>query len=137
MAAHDALRPWAGTARDAAQLELAMQYFIVRTDAAGSAEVRLEADDSPAQGMTRGDRVVFYHLRGEGESARAVFVAWGEVERLSTDGEGGVAHLHDVTPLKRRVPFADLRSDPRRGRTAAVQPVPAEVFNQVLAHSRK
>lgn len=114
-----------------------MQYFIVRTDDTGSTEVRLDGGDAPAQGMTRGDRVVFYQLRGEGEAARAVFVAWGEVERLSTDGDSGVAHLHSVTPLKRRVPFADLRSDPRRGRTAVVQPVPAEVFNQALAHSRK
>ena len=63
--------------------------------------------------------------------------AWGEVERLSADGNEGIVHLKAVSPLKRPVPFSELRSDPRRNRDADVQPVSAEVFNLVLARSRK
>ena len=114
-----------------------MQYFIARTEGTGSAEVRFTVEDEATRTMTRGDRIVFYQVRGEGDAERGVFVAWGEVDRLSgADGEG-VAHLKSVLPFKRRVPFTDLRADPRRGRAAALQSVPAEVFNVVLSRSRR
>ena len=114
-----------------------MQHFIARTEGAGSAEVRFTVDDEATRTMTRGDRIVFYQVRGGGEAERPVFVAWGEVERLSgADGEG-VGHLKAVLPLKRRVPFTELRADPRRGRASAMQSVSAEVFNVVLSRSRR
>jgi hypothetical protein len=114
-----------------------MHYFIVRTDAAGEAEVRFPVSDEAVRGITRGDRVAFYRLAGEGDGARGAFVAWGEVERLRTEGEEGVAQLKAVTPLRRRVPFAELRSDPRRNREARIQPVSADVFNLILSRSRR
>ena len=114
-----------------------MQCFIARTATHGEAEVRFSAEDETARGIASGDRVLFYQVRGDEGSPRGLFVAWGEVERLSGDGGEGVAHLKSVAPLKRRVPFSDLRSDPRRGRDAAVMSVPNEVFNVVLSHSRK
>lgn len=114
-----------------------MRHFIARTNNSGSAEVRFSADEEAMRGIARGDRIVFYQLRGEGDTQRGLFVAWGEVERLGAAGAEGVAHLKAVMPLKRRVPFSELRADPRRRRDAPVQPVPAEVFNLVLSRSRR
>jgi hypothetical protein len=114
-----------------------MRHFIVQTDGTGSTDVHLTAHDEETRAMARGDRIAFYQIRGEGETERGVFVAWGEVERLSAEGEEGVAHLKALMPLKRRVPFSDLRGDPRRDRNAPVQAVSAEVVNLVLARSHK
>ncbi len=114
-----------------------MRYFWVQTVERGAADVRFPRDDEEARATARGDRVLFYQLRGDGESRRGLFVAWGEVERLSTEGDEGRVHLKAVTPLKRPIPFGELRADPRRNREAAVQPVSAEVFNVVLARSRR
>lgn len=114
-----------------------MRHFIVRTEGNGSAEIRLAARDDETRAMTRGDRILFYQVRGNGEAERGVFIAWGEVERVSADGESGVAHLKQLIPLKRRVPFAELRGDPRRDRTAVVQPINAEVLNLVLARAQR
>lgn len=114
-----------------------MQCFMVQTDDTGAPEVRLPAGDASMRGIARGDRVVFYQLHGDGDAQRGVFVAWGEVDRLGAEDAGGVAHLRAVTPLKRRVPFSELRADPRRSRDATVQPIPAEIVNLVLARSRR
>ena len=114
-----------------------MRYFMARTEERGSRDVRFGAADDETRAAARGDRVLFYQVRGEGEATRGLFVAWGEVERLSADGNEGIVHLKAVSPLKRPVPFSELRSDPRRNRDADVQPVSAEVFNLVLARSRR
>lgn len=116
-----------------------MRYYMTQTDDSGAPEVRFAATDEATRAMTKGDRIVFYQVRGEGDAARGVFVAWGEVDRVSAepDGDGGVAHLKAVSTLGRRVPFSDLRTDPRRNREAELQAVSAEVFNQVLARSRR
>jgi hypothetical protein len=114
-----------------------MRCYMVQTDSRGEAEVRFTAEDDETRAMTRGDRIVFYQLRGDAGAERGLFVAWGEVDRLNAEDGEGVAHLRSVTTLKRPVPFSDLRADPRRGRTAPVQPVSAEVFNLVLSRSRR
>ena len=90
-----------------------------------------------AAGLERGARLLFYELRGEGDDARGYVTGWGEIERLSL-AEGTVAiQLREFIALKRRVPFAELRADPRRDRAAAVQPVSADLFNTVLSKSRR
>jgi len=114
-----------------------MRHFIVRTEGTGAEEVHLTAHDDETRAMTRGDRILFYQVRGEGEAERGVFVAWGEVDRLSAGDDTGVAHLKQLIALKRRVPFSELRGDPRRDRAAEVQPVNAEVLNLVLSRARR
>ena len=114
-----------------------MRYFLAQQDGADLGAVRFDAAGAGLRFMTRGDRVLFYQLRGEGDAAHGVFVAWGEVDRLSHEGETGVAHLKAANSFKRRIPFSELRGDPRRNREATVQEIPAEVFNQVLARSRR
>jgi hypothetical protein len=114
-----------------------MRHFIARTEANGSQDVRLTAQDDETRAMAKGDRIAFYQIRGEGDEERGTFVAWGEVDRLSADGDGGTVHLKALHTLKRRVPFSDLRGDPRRDRSTDVQSVNAEVVNLVLARSRK
>lgn len=114
-----------------------MRHYIAKTETTGAQTVSLTAHDDETRAMTRGDRIVFYQIRGEGEDERGTFVAWGEVDRLSADGDQGTVHLKALHSLKRRVPFSDLRGDPRRDRNADVQPVNAEVVNLVLARSRK
>jgi hypothetical protein len=114
-----------------------MRHYIARTDDAGSQTVNLVAQDDETRAMAKGDRIIFYQIRGEGEAERGTFVAWGEVDRLSADGDQGTVHLKALHSLKRRVPFSDLRGDPRRDRNTDVQSVNAEVVNLVLARSRK
>jgi hypothetical protein len=114
-----------------------MRHFIVRTEGNGVQQVQITAQDDETRAMARGDRILFYQVRGEGESARGVFVAWGEVDRLSANGESGTVQLKALHTLKRRVPFSELRGDPRRDRDALIQPVNAELLNLVLARSRK
>ncbi len=114
-----------------------MQHFIARTNGRGASEVRFPLQDDDTRGIARGDRVLFYQVQGQGEAERGVFVAWGEVDRLGAEDDEGVAHLKTVVQLRRRVPFGDLRADPRRARDRAVQPVSADVFNLVLARARR
>jgi hypothetical protein len=87
--------------------------------------------------LERGARVLFYELRGEGEGAKAYGTGWGSIERLTAaDGSVSVT-LREFIAFKRRVPFSELRTDPRRDRDADVQPVTLEVFNAVLARARR
>jgi hypothetical protein len=114
-----------------------MRHYIAKTDGTGSQTVNLVAQDDETRAMAKGDRIIFYQIRGEGDEERGTFVAWGEVDRLSADGDQGTVHLKALHSLKRRVPFADLRGDPRRDRGVDVQSVNAEVVNLVLSRSRK
>ena len=114
-----------------------MQYFIVRSDGAEHPSVRFAPDDEHTRGIAPGDRLLFYTLRGDGEAERGTFTGWGEVERLGHEGEEAVAQVRSLTQLKRRVPFSELRAEPRRDRTATIQPVLPEVFNVVLSRARK
>jgi hypothetical protein len=114
-----------------------MQYFIVNSAGNGSEAVNFATDDEGARGMTRGDRVLLYQVRGEADAERILFTAWGEVDRLGHEGDEATAHLKAVSSLKRPVSSTELRSDPRRSREAGIQPVTADVFNGVIARSRR
>ncbi len=111
-----------------------MQYFIA-PDGGERTEVRLTAEDG-APTLSLGDRVLLYERRETDGRERPAFVAWGIVERLDRDGDDRVAHLGAVAAFRRRVPFSELRADPRRRAGVAVQALPAETFNLVVRGRR-
>ncbi len=112
-------------------------FYMVRADPQ-SAETLRTAEAAGQRQIQVGDRVLLYELRGEGPAARGSFFAWGAVDRAGSGGDDGPAvSLRPLVSFKRRVPFADLRADPRRGREADVLTITAELFNQVIARSHR
>ena len=111
--------------------------YLARLDTPPADGRTLAIPEADAAGLERGARMLFYELRGEGEAARGYATGWGEIDRLSAADGTVTVQLRDYTAFKRRVPFADLRADPRRDREAAVQPVSVDVFNTVLSKSRR
>lgn len=114
-----------------------MRHYIVQVAGDATSDVHFTAPDDETRAMAKGDRIAFYQQHGDAKPKRGVFVAWGEVDRLGNVDGASVATLKGVQSFKRRVPFAELRSDPRRGRDGAILHVSAEVFNVVLAKSRR
>ena len=111
--------------------------FLVRSDTAPSAEGALTVPDADVSALRLGARLLLFELRGEGDAGRGYVTGWGEVERLSSAEGTTTIQLRAYNPLKRRVPFTDLRADPRRDRAAAIQEVSPEVFNTVLSKARR
>ena len=97
--------------------------------------ITLPAEAAP--GLERGARLLFYEVRGEGDEARAALVGRGTVDRLAGGDPDVTVTLRDYSAFKRRVPFAELRTDPRRDPSALVQPVSEEIYNAVLARARR
>jgi hypothetical protein len=81
-------------------------------------------------------RVLFYEVRGD-DNAKGTLTGWGSVDKLSPSEDRVTVSLRDYTAFKRRVPFTDLRADPRRDRDAEVQPISVDVFNTVLSKARR
>lgn len=119
------------------QRSAAGRSFLARLDTPPADGRTVTYPQDVAGTLERGARILFYELRGEGEDARAYATGWGEIERLSAADGTVTVQLREYTPLKRRVPFADLRADPRRDPNAAVQPLTIDVFNTVLARARR
>ena len=111
--------------------------YLVRLDAAPADGRTLTFPEADATGLERGARLLFFEVRGDGEAARGYATGWGEIDRLSAADGAVMVQLREYTALKRRVPFTDLRADPRRDPAAAVQPVSIDVFNTVLARARR
>lgn len=111
--------------------------FLVRLATAPEDGRTITLPTEAATPLERGMRVLFYERRGEGDTARGSLIGWASVEKL-TPADGAVTlTLRDYVAFKRRVPFTDLRADPRRDRDADVQPITTEVFNTVLAKARR
>lgn len=112
-------------------------FYMVRADPQAAETVRAGVAAGQRQ-LQPGDRVLLYDLRGDGPSAKGAFFGWGAVDRAGGGGDGEPAvSLRPFVGFKRRVPFGDLRADPRRGRTAEVLTITAELFNQVIARSHR
>lgn len=113
------------------------KYFLARLDEPPTAEGVIALPEDAACLLEIGARVLLYDERGEGDAAKAAFTGWGDVERVTPGEDAYAVRLRAHTAFRPRIPFADLRSDPRRDRQAQVQPASAEVFNTVLARSRR
>ena len=113
------------------------RIFLARVEQSPDDSRTVSFPEASAAGLERGARMLFYELRGDADAARGYVIGWGEVERLSATNGVVTVQLRAFTALKRRLPFAELRADPRRDRAAVVQPVSADVFNTVLARARR
>jgi hypothetical protein len=111
--------------------------YLARLDAAPADGRTLTFPEADVAGLERGARLLFFEVRGDGEAARGYATGWGEIDRLTAADGTVTVQLREYTALKRRVPFTDLRADPRRDRTAPVQPISLDVFNTVLSKSRR
>jgi hypothetical protein len=110
--------------------------FLVRLATAPNEE-RSFTLPSPAAGtLERGVRVLFYEVRGE-DNTKGTLTGWGSIDKLSPSEDTVTVSLRDYVAFKRRVPFTDLRADPRRDRDAEVQPITADIFNTVLSKARR
>jgi hypothetical protein len=110
--------------------------FLVRVASALDEAQSFVLPASAAGALERGTRVLFYEARGD-DGAKGTLTGWGNVDKLSPSEETVTVSLRDYTAFKRRVPFSDLRTDPRRDRDAEVQPISADVFNSVLSKARR
>jgi hypothetical protein len=90
-----------------------------------------------ARALERGARILFYERRGDGDDVKVHFTGWGEIERFAAEEETVKVTLREYHALKRRVPFGELRADPRRDPDAELQPVTADIFNTVLSKGRR
>lgn len=88
-----------------------------------------------AAALERGMRVLFYEQRGDG--SKGSLTGWANIDKLIPTDANVTITLRDYAAFKRRVPFTDLRADPRRDRDAEVQPISTEVFNSVLSKARR
>ena len=111
--------------------------FLVRVDDTSDSRDTLTFPDDAAASVRLGARLLLYEVRGEGDAGRGYATGWGEVERISSADGTTTVQLRAYTPFRRRVPFADLRADPRRDRAATIEQVNAELFNSVLAKARR
>ncbi len=114
-----------------------VRMYLARLAGVPENERIVNLPEATASPLERGARVLFYELRGEGEQAKGYITGWGDIERLSTSDGTTAVQLREYVSFKRRVPFSELRADPRRDPAAEVQPVSAEVFNAVLAEARR
>jgi hypothetical protein len=111
--------------------------FLVRLAAAPDDGRTVSLPSEAAAALERGARLLFYEQRGEAANPKASLTGWGSIERLTPDDTAVTITLRDYVAFRPRIPFADLRSDPRRNRDAEVQPITAEVFNAALAKARR
>lgn len=110
--------------------------YLARIAAAPEDQRTVQVPEAAAGDLTLGARILFYEPRGD-DDAKGSITGWGEVERLSTEDGAVTIRLREFHALKRRVPFTDLRSDPRRDRAAVLQPISPEVFNTAMAKARR
>ena|SRR5215211_6240032 len=110
--------------------------YLVRIAAAPDEERSFALPAASAAALERGVRILFYETRGD-DNTKGTLTGWGSVDRLSPFEDSVTVSLKDYTAFKRRVPFTDLRADPRRDRDAEVQPISADVFNTVLSKARR
>ena len=113
------------------------RLYLARLASAPESDRTVNLPEAAAASLERGARILFYELRGEGEQTRGYITGWGDIERLSAADGTTAVQLREYVSFKRRVPFSELRADPRRDPAAEVQPVSAEVFNAVLAKARR
>jgi len=113
------------------------RIYLARLDQAPEDGRTVTLPETATADLRLGTRILFYELRGEGDSARGFLSGWGEVERIAAAEGVTTVLLRAYTPFKRRIPFSELRADPRREPDATVQLVSTEVFNLALAKARR
>jgi hypothetical protein len=111
--------------------------YLARLDTAPGEGGSVSFPDEAASALKLGARLLFFELRGEGDAAKGYVTGWGDVERISSEDGATTVQLRAYTPFKRRVPFSDLRADPRRDRSATIQQVNPDLFNSVLSKARR
>jgi hypothetical protein len=110
--------------------------YLVRITSGPTEERSFALPASSAAALERGVRVLFYEARGE-DNTKGTLTGWGSIDKLVPSEDSVTVSLRDYVAFKRRVPFTDLRADPRRDRDAEVQPINADVFNTVLSKARR
>lgn len=108
-------------------------HFLVRLEQPLDESQTVRLPEAAAAGLERGARLLFYEAR----DAKGTLIGWGEIERLAVEDAVVSVQLREFTPLRPRVPFGDLRSDPRRDREAICQPITPEIFNTAMSKSRR
>ncbi|MGD9894046.1 MAG: hypothetical protein AB7R89_15145 [Dehalococcoidia bacterium] len=118
------------------QYGLGSRTYLVRLTAAPGQDRTFTLPTSSTTALERGFRLLFYESRGE-DNAKGTLTGWGSIDKLLPSEESVTISLRDYVAFKRRVPFTDLRADPRRDRDAEVQQISADVFNAALAKARR
>jgi hypothetical protein len=111
--------------------------FLVRLASAPQDGRTVVLPAESAAALERGMRVLFYEQRGDGDGSKGSLTGWASIDKLVPTDTTVTITLRDYAAFKRRVPFTDLRADPRRDRDAEVQPITTEVFNTVLSKARR
>lgn len=112
-------------------------HFLVRLEQPLDESHTVVLPEAAAAGLERGSRLLFFETREADGNAKGTLTGWGEIERLAAENALVSVQLREFSPLRPRVPFSDLRSDPRRDREAICQPITPEVFNTAMSKSRR
>jgi hypothetical protein len=110
--------------------------YLVRLTTALNDERTFALPATAANALERGTIVLLYEARGD-DSTKGTLTGWGNIDKLIPSDESVTVSLRDYVAFKRRVPFGDLRADPRRDRDAEVQPISIDIFNTVLSKARR
>ena len=111
--------------------------FLIRLASAPQDGRTIVLPGESAGALERGMRLLFYEQRGDGAAGKGSLTGWASIDKLVPTDTTVTITLRDYAAFKRRVPFADLRADPRRDRDADVQPISIDVFNSVLSKARR